>query len=189
MTDSTPDQDRAGHDRDVDDEGLLPETGPRVLCLTPTDPPTEATLRRALAIAGNQGAVVLFDRSSESWRPDEDAVLVAADDERFVEVDEIHRAREIAESAAADVVVWRSITPALGTGLMQVVQAAEISDIVVPADGHQDATGDRFMGSSGIFPVGGSGSFAEAVEALLEKPVVADTGFAPELHVVTPSGS
>ena len=154
----------------------LTEAGPHVLCLTPADPPTETAFGRALEVASPDGVVVLFDRREESWRPDEDATLVDADDERVEDLEEIGRARELADASGVGLAVWGSITPALGTGILQAVQNAEITDIVVPADGHQDATGDRLLG--------GDESIAAAIASLLEKPVVTDTGRAPELHVV-----
>lgn len=154
----------------------LTEVGPHVLCLTPADPPTEAAFARALEVASPQGVVVLFDRRDESWRPDEDAILVDADDERVAELEAVGRARDLADAAGIGLAVWRSITPALGTGILQAVQTAEITDIVVPADGQQDATGDRLLGADE--------SLAAAIASLLEKPVVTGAGSAPELHLV-----
>lgn len=154
----------------------LTEDGPHVLCLTPADPPTDTAFARALEVASPQGVVVLFDRRDESWRPDDDATLVDADDERVADLEEVARARELADVAGIGLAVWGSITPALGTGILQAVQTAGITDIVVPADGHQAATGDRLLG--------GEESIAAAIASLLEKPVVTETGRTPELHVV-----
>lgn len=154
----------------------LTEDGPHVLCLTPADPSTDAAFARALDVASPDGVVVLFDRRDESWRPDDDATLVDADDERVADLVEVGRARELADAAGIGLAVWGSITPALGTGILQAVQTAEITDIVVPADGHQDATGDRVLG--------GEESIAAAIASLLEKPVVSESGRTPELHVV-----
>ena len=155
----------------------LSEAGPHVLCLVPIDRPTESAFDRALEIAGADGLVVLYHRSDESWRPDDDVVLAPADDDRFSEIDEIQRARTRADSSDATLAVWRSVTPALGTGILEAVQVARISDIVVPEAGHQEATGDRILA--------GDDSVAAAIAAVLDKPVVADTEMSPDLHLVS----
>jgi hypothetical protein len=153
----------------------LDQSGPHVLCLAPVDDATEAAFRHAFEIAGRDGVVVVYDRREESWRPDLDALLLDADDECFASVAEIGRARRVAETADTDLAVWRSITPALGTGMVEAVQVAEITDIVVPADGHTDATSDRVLGDE---------SLASAVAELLRKPVVTDAGTTPTMHTV-----
>lgn len=153
----------------------LDQPGPHVLCLAPTDDATEAAFRHAFEIAGGDGVVVVYDRREESWRPDLDAVLLDADDECFESVAEIGRARAVADEAEANLAVWRSITPALGTGMVEAVQVAEITDIVVPVNGHRDAASDRVLGDE---------SLADAVAELLRKPVVSETGFSPTMHTV-----
>ena len=151
-------------------------TGVRVLCLVPDDSQTDAALEYALTLAGNDGAVVLYERSSESWRPDDDAALEPAGADCFDGVEAVERARRIADPSETEVLVWRSITPAVGTGLLDAIQSAKISDVVLPADGHATATSDRVVNDGD--------SLADTVRSLLSQPLSSDTGTVPRLHVV-----
>ena len=172
MEDDVRSASRAG----VDDVPLDGAT-PRVLCLVPTDDAGEVALERALELAGPEGAVVLFYRADESGRPDHRAALEAVTRERYTDDDEgIGRARTIADRSPATLAVWHSATPALGSALLEVVQSADISAIVLPASGRQKAVGDHVLADGD--------SLADSIVALFEKPVFADAVEHLELHVV-----
>lgn len=148
---------------------------PRVLCVVPADDAGRSALITAAEVAGPDGTVVLFDRRTESWRPDDDAVLVAADDEQFDDDELIAAARSLVDGSSADLAIWRSVTPALATGLLDVIQHADISDIVLPPSGREGALGDHVLEGE---------TFTETVEALLEEPLFADADASPTLHIV-----
>lgn len=160
------------------DPSSVPEAaGERLLCLVPddVDSPTAKAFHEALRRAGRGGSVVLYDRSLESYRPDDDEELLLAGDSSLDEVAGLAAAREAADAAGVELLVWRSTTPSIGTGIVAAIQQASIGVVVVPESGQTESLGDLFLGS-------GTG-VADAIESVVDKPLVTDAGL--EIDVVT----
>lgn len=148
---------------------------PRVLSLPPDDPDTRIAFDGALELAGPTGSVVLFDRSLESWRSEDVAALQDARDPVFDELSGIAEARDLSVGRVDRLEVWRSVTPALGTAVLDAIQHADISDIVLPQDGHSEAVSDVVLGSDT--------SLASAVRSILDKPLSREADASPTLHL------
>lgn len=154
---------------------------PRVMCLTPdgVDTPTANAFHEALRRAGRGGSVVLYDRTRESYRPDDDEALLPADDPSLDDVEGLEAAREAAAAAGVELLVWRSITPSIGTGVVSALQHASVGVVVVPAAGE--------AGSLGDVALGGGTDLVDALASLVEKPLVTGAGLDVELVTVESS--
>ncbi|MEQ8840216.1 MAG: hypothetical protein RIB98_04490 [Acidimicrobiales bacterium] len=158
--------------------------GRRVLVLPPENDDARIAFDHALEMAGSDGAIVLFDRSLESWRPDEEGGLHEANDSAFDDMPGMEAARAGASSGGRGLQVWQSTSPAIGTAILDVLQHANITDIVLPSDGQSSASSDVVLGDDS--------SLASAVRSVLDKPLSQDAfaqgaGVAPTLHLTEPA--
>ncbi len=151
----------------------------RVLVLVPNDADTGVAFDRALELAAPDGVIVLFDRSHESWRPDDEAGLHEASDSAYDDMDGMAAARAGAEAGKTKLLVWQSVSPAVGTAILDVLQHADITDIVLPDEGQGSTSSDAVLGDDS--------SLASAVRSVLAKPLSQDAGVHPELHLTAPA--
>lgn len=170
---------RSPDDRSASTDTTAATPGRRVLVLPPDDPDSGIAFDRALELAAPDGAIVIFDRSQESWRPDEQGGLHEADEPSFDDVAGIDAARAGASTGGLGLQVWQSSSPAIGTAILDVLQHAEISDVVLPGEGQSSASSDVVLGEDS--------SLASAVRSVLAKPLSRDTGVAPQLHLTEPA--
>jgi hypothetical protein len=158
-------------------------TPPRILCLVPEAPGsgTSAAFLEALdRAAKGAGTVVLYERGDESWRAEDEAHLLGPDDPRLADVDGLDAAAQAAKTAGVGLEVWRSTVPTIGTGVLDAIQHAAITAIVLPAEGSRESIGDRAIGRGD--------TLADAVEALLEKPLFSEAGADVPLILVDEDG-
>lgn len=147
----------------------------RLLCLPPGEPGSPTAVAYAVAMdlaAETNSAIVLYERGDESWRAEHEHDNQAIDpsDERLADMEGLDAAVAAAEAAGVELSVWRSTVPSVGTGVLDAIQYAEVTAIVLPEKGGGASMSDHLLGRGT--------KLVDTVEEMLAKPVVADAGAA-----------